>query len=97
MKLFGLAVTTVLLIFGTRSCVTGTGPAGPALNGLVHQGVSGVCADAGSVGAADNSGSATPPTLVSGSQGEKLARLATVAGLGSSALLCTTTTTTTVP
>jgi len=92
MKLFGLVVTTALLIFGTRSCVAGTGPAAPGLNGLVRQGVSGVCADAGSVGAADNSGSFTPPTLVSGSQGAMLAGLV---GLGSSALLCTTTTTTT--
>ena len=92
-KLFSLVVTTVLLIFGARSCLEGTGPAGPALQGLVRQGVSGVCADASSVAAADNSGSAPPPTLVSGSQGAKLAGLAGLAGLGSSALSCSTTTT----
>lgn len=96
-KLLGMVVLTVVLVFGARSCLGGGGQVGPALNGLFRQGVGGVCADAASETAADDSGSAAPTTLVSGTQGGRISGMTKLAGLGSGALSCPTTTTISVP
>lgn len=97
LRLLSLVISTVLLIIGTRSCLGATGGSGPAIDGLVRQGVAGVCGDAGSVGSADNTGAVTAPSLASGAQGATLKGLAQLPGLGSSALSCPTTTTSTAP
>ena len=95
MRLLGLVAMTVLLVLGARSCVSSG--AGPALTGEFRQGVAGVCADAAAVSGANDAGSATPVTLVSGSQATRVGGMTKLAGLGSVALTCPTTTTTSFP
>ncbi len=94
MKLMGVVMMLVLTIVGSRSCSSSppSSPVNPAT--LVHNGLSGLCANeqAASAASGDGSGDGSPQTLqIPAGQGG-LAGAAQAAGLNPGVFTCPTTT-----